>query len=201
MTTLAQLKSDTAAWLHKTSLTDVIPSFVRLAEARIRNDVRVPRMQSETELSLSAQSVAMPPNCLEPIRVYLDVPHQRALQYKPPNAFYTSGEFELSGNPTTYTVEGQNIIFAPAPTGTPTAKLLYWAAWDALFADEDTNWLLTNHYNIYLYAVLAEGAAYLEDDEQAAKWGSQYAGVAQQLARRQKTAQFMVPLHGSAGGP
>jgi hypothetical protein len=179
----------------------VIPSFVRLAEARIRSDVRVPRMQTATDLTLSSATVSLPSNFLEAIRLYLNVAYQREITYRPPAVFYTSTEYETSGNPTIYTIEGNSLVFAPAPTGSPTAKLLYWAAWDTLSADADTNWLLTNHYNVYLYATLAEGSAYLEDDEQAAKWGGQYAQVVAQIMRRAKWGSAMVPLFSSSENP
>lgn len=194
MTTYATLKSDVASFLHKSNLTDVIPTFVRLAEARIRTDIRVPAMQSMTDVTVSAQSVSLPANFLDPIRLYLDVPYQRELAYRPPNVFYTSQENERAGNPTIYTIEGQSLKFAPTPTDSPTAKLLYWAAWDVLSADSDTNWLMTNHYPVYLYAALAEGSAFLEDDQQAGKWGNLYSTSVQSVNRRSKWSMAAAPL-------
>lgn len=194
MTTYAKLKTDVAAFLHKSNLTDTIPTFVTLAEARIRTDVRVPAMQSATDVTISAQSVSLPANFLDPIRLYLDVPYQKEISYRPPNVFYTSTEIEQGGNPTIYTIEGQSLKFAPVPADSPTAKLLYWAAWDVLSADADTNWLMTNHYPVYLYATLAEGAAFLEDDQQAQKWGNLYSTTVQAVNRRAKWAVAAAPM-------
>lgn len=194
MTTYATLKSDVASFLHKSNLTDVIPTFVRLAESRIRTDIRVPAMQTMTDLTISGQSVSLPANFLDPIRLYLNVAYQRDLMFRPPNVFYTSQENERSGNPTIYTIEGQSIKFAPTPTDSPTAKLLYWAAWDVLSSDSDTNWLMTNHYPVYLYATLAEGSSYLEDDQQAQKWGALYSTAVQSVNRRSKWSMAAAPL-------
>lgn len=201
MTTYATLKTDVAAYLHKSNLTDTIPTFVRLAESRIRHDVRVPAMQTAIDLTLSAQSVSLPANFLDPIRLYLAVAYQRELRYRPPGVFWTSQESEIGGNPTIYTIEGQNVKVAPVPTDSPTAKLLYWAAFDVLSADADTNWLLTYHYPIYLYGTLAEGSAYLEDDEQAQKWGGQYAAVLGQISKRAKWSVAAAPLASSSINP
>lgn len=194
MTTYATLKTDIATFLHKSNLTDTIPTFVRLAESRIRTDVRVPAMQSMTDLTISSGTVSLPANFLDPIRLYLDVPYQREILYRAPNVFYTSTEIERGGNPTIYTIEGQSLKFAPIPSDSPTAKFLYWAAWDVLSADADTNWLMTNHYPVYLYAALAEGSSYLEDDQQAQKWGNLYSTSVAAVNRRAKWAMAASPL-------
>lgn len=194
MTTYATLKSDIATFLHKSNLSAVAPTLVRLTESRIRTDIRVPVMQTMTDLTVSSQSVSLPANFLDPIRLYLNVPYQRELSYRPPNVFFTSQENERSGNPTIYTIEGQSIKFAPTPTDSPTAKLLYWAAFDELSDDSDTNWLLTNHYNVYLYGALAEGAAFVEDDQQAQKWGALYSTAVNAVNRRSKWSMAASPL-------
>ena len=200
MTTYATLKTDVATYLHKSSLTSVIPTFVRLAEARIRNDVRVPAMQSSIDLTVSSESVSLPANFLDPIRLYVDEPYKREILFRPPSVFHRSNQKELSGTPEIVTIEGQNMLFAPVPTSSATVKLLYWAAFDVLSADSDTNWLMTYHYPVYLYATCAEGAAYLEDDQQAQKWGQQYAQAVSMLSRRSKWAVSVSPMTKMAEG-
>lgn len=200
MTTYATLKSDVASYLHRSDLTSTIPTFVRLAESRIRHDVRVPAMQTTVDLTISAQSVSLPANFLDPIRVYLDVAYQREIAYRPPSVFWRSNESERGGNPTIYTIEGQSIKFAPVPTDSPVAKMLYWASFDTLSADDDTNWLLTYHYPVYLYATLAEASAFLEDDQQAGKWGSSYAQAAAAVVKRAKWSMAAMPISRTAEG-
>lgn len=51
MTTYATLKSDIAGWLLRDDLTAAIPSFIRLAEAAIRRDVRIRQMLKVSTLT------------------------------------------------------------------------------------------------------------------------------------------------------
>jgi hypothetical protein len=44
----------------------------------------------------------------------------------------------------------------------------------SLSASVDTNWLLTNHPDIYLYGTLLEAAPYLKDDARVALWQNEY---------------------------
>ena len=52
--------------------------------------------------------------------------------------------------------------------------MLYLASYAALTDPADTNDLLSDHYDLYLYNALAHGFGYLRDDEQAAKWLGRY---------------------------
>ena len=65
MTTYATLKSDVAGWLLRDDLTTAIPSFVRLAEASIRRDLRIRQMLRTYTLTISAQSQALPEDFME----------------------------------------------------------------------------------------------------------------------------------------
>jgi hypothetical protein len=49
-------------------------------------------------------------------------------------------------------------------------QLLGVPEFDEPVTDSDTNWLLTQHPDLYLYAALVESAPYLKDDERIALW-------------------------------
>lgn len=199
MTTHATLKTDIALYMARDDLEVYIPTFIRLAESRIAKDVRVRAMETSTDLTLSSQSVSIPSGFLAARRLYFDSTTQRGLTYVTPDAFYKSSLYTAAGNPSTFTIEGDNFVFAPAPSGSPVAKLLYFKKFDALAAEADTNWLLENAYDVYLYACLAETKAFIEDDEQAAKWASVYKDSVANLNKVERRSRRMGPLRRQGG--
>lgn len=162
ITTYAELKTAVANWLHRTDLTSVIPDFIAIAESRIRHDVRCRAMEATATGTLSAAEVALPTRFAEARRVMLA---DRVLTYTSLSGFHPRREWGTG----VYTIEGSNFIF-PATSG---AYEIQYYAWFAAFSGaSDTNTLLTNHPDIYLFAALAEAAQYVGDNP--ALWLSRY---------------------------
>lgn len=170
MTTYATLKSDVADYMARDDLTAVIPTLVRLAESRIRDMVRVNDMETTTDLTISGRTTALPTGLLGIKRLIIDSTTYRQLEFVPADEGWRDLAYITDGEPQKYTIEGSNLIVFPAPATSVTGKLTYLGAYDALVNDADTNWLLANAYDVYLYGTLAEAKGYIEDDEQAAKW-------------------------------
>lgn len=189
--TYLDLKNAVASWLHRTDLTTVIPTFISLAESRIRHDVRCRAMEATTSGSLSAATVALPTRFAEAIRVKLD---DETLSYTTRTSFTSREDWGDS----VYTIEGSNFVF-PATSGD---YVIDYYAWFAAFsADGDTNTLLTNHPDIYLYASLAEAASYLSADP--TQWLSRYGVAVQRLKTSEQKAYggpLVVRVEGSASG-
>ena len=171
------LQASVASWMHRTDLTTVIPDLVVLAEARIARDLRLRRQVTSTTLSTVAatQAVALPSDYLELENISCTVSGiDRNLEYiniERLNVKYPDGSW--NGPPMVYTLEGDNILLGPVPDAVYSLPIFYYSRWVAL-ATTSTNWLLTNHPNIYLYATLAEAADYVHDAEAMAKWESKY---------------------------
>jgi hypothetical protein len=55
--------------------------------------------------------------------------------------------------------------------------LTYWQAIPALSASNTTNWMLTAHPGLYLYATLVEASPYLRDNDQVIVWAQQYKSI------------------------
>lgn len=174
MSTYSQLVSDVSDWLNRDDLAGVIPSFVRLCEAEIRRKVRVRAMETTADITVDAQTVALPTGFIEARRFSLNETNG-ALEYLPPERLWESNlASESAGQPTAFTIEGDNFVFAPTPSGTYTGKLLYYKAFTAFSADADTNWLLDNAYDVYLYGSLLHSAPYIGDDERIQLWERMY---------------------------
>ena len=180
--TYGDLKTAVANWLHRTDLTSIIPDFVALAESRIRHDVRCRAMEATATGTLSAATVALPTRFAEARRVCLA---DRVLAYKPLRAYSPDETLEWG----VYTVDGTNFVF-PGTTGD--YEIQYYA-WFAPFADDgDTNTLITNHPDIYLWATLAEARGYIGGDPSMDL--SRYQQAVQRLRDSERRAAFAGPL-------
>jgi len=169
MTDFATLKSDVALYMARSDLDTTIPTFVRLCESRIRKTVRIPEMETTDDLALAAQTVALPAGFIAMRRIYSDSTTDRPLEYQPPEICWSDASFTTPGAPIAYTIEGTNLSVFPYAANY-VAKINYWKAFNALSGDADTNWLLTNAYDVYLYGTLMEAKAFIEDDAQVQKW-------------------------------
>ena len=188
MTTYATLKSDIAGWLLRDDLTAAIPSFVRLAEASIRRDLRIRQMLRTYTLTLSAQSQALPEDFMELERIVLDSTTS-SLSYLPPSALFANSAYTESGDPQYYTIEGDYLITAPDATGSD-VMLCYYKAYSSLTNDSDTNWLLTNAYDVYLYGSLSHAAPYIKEDGRVQLWNAGYSEAIAKLNKMERRSAF-----------
>ena len=62
--------------------------------------------------------------------------------------------------------------YAPEPNDTFDTKMTYWRKVGVLSTDNTTNWLLTDHPDIYIYGALMHTAPYLKDDPRLQIWQS-----------------------------
>lgn len=186
------LLASVASWVNRTDLTSVIPDFVTLAEARIARDLRLRSQVTAATITTVAgtQSAALPTGWLEFENLtvvsspdvqlnYVNIQH---LDTKYPNNSYT-------GCPVVYSIEGQQILFGPVPDAAYSVSVLYYKRLDPLNTTP-TNWLLTNHPGIYLWAALSESAPFLKDDKRALVWETKYANELSALEESDTRGQF-----------
>jgi hypothetical protein len=192
LSTYTELQASVANWLHRTDLTAVIPDLIVLAEARIARDLRLRSQVVSTTLSTVAnqRSVAFPADWLEFENVTLVGDPDTTLTYV--NIQYLDTRFPnnaATGKPVVCSIEGQNLLLGPAPDAVYSISTLYYQRFVAL-ASTPTNWLLTYHPSLYLFATLAEAAPFLQDDPRAALWEGKYASDVARLQMSDDAGQF-----------
>lgn len=192
LNTYAGLKTSIAAWLKRSDLTTIIPDLVVLAEARIARDLRLRRQIVSANLTLTAsvQGVDLPLDWLEFENVTLNGDPPRQLTYVNIEHLDSKYPSTWTGMPAVYTLEGDKILFGPTPDKAYTAGVFYYGKFAALSADTDTNWLLTNHPSIYLFAALAEAEPYLVNDNRAVMWEAKYSKDMNELQTADDAAMF-----------
>lgn len=201
ISTFAELKTALANFSDRADLAARLGEFVALAETRIfygsqeapfnSDPLRIRAMETSTDLTINAQTVALPTRYLGLRRQYISGDNGLKIDMVSPDAFW--GEFSsptYSGRPFRYTIEGENFVFGPLPDATYTGKLLYWQKFAALSADGDTNWLLANAPAAYLQGALIELYDYLKDFEAKTNAHKAFAGVINALNSADKTDRY-----------
>jgi hypothetical protein len=175
LATLTDLKASVADWLNRSDLTAVIPDFITLAEAALKRDPRVRRYEIGASLTCDTPTEALPVDTLSVEALYHDGPtHYGAIEIVSADMIgKLRGQLGPTGVPQYASVSEGLLVFAPAPDAAYTVKLMYWQTLTALSVSNTTNWLLTSHPDIYLYATLVESAPYLKDDPRIGVWRSE----------------------------
>lgn len=144
-----------------TSLSDVFDRLTKLAEARLNRELRLSDQITETTLTISGGSAALPSDFLEMIGVYNGSGYEYVAQ--PSQANRTTGPQSYYG------IEGGNLV-TKGPDGDRTIQ--YYAAIPTLTTSlTTTNWLLAKYPAVYLYAVAFEAAKHKRDAELAGQMG------------------------------
>lgn len=167
-----ELQASIANWANKDDIGEVVPDFIRLAEVRIATELKSQHLITQTTITTDASSKALPSNYKGAITAYLDSNPKTSLDYLTPDEFYRREVSSSSGRVTAYTIGGQTIYFGPSPDDSYSCVLWHYATPD--IATDDTNSLLTNYPNLYLFASLVEAANFIEDDAMEAKYEAKY---------------------------
>jgi hypothetical protein len=191
LATYTDLLASIAGWMNRTDLTAVIPDFVTLAEARISRDLRLRKQIVTSTLTTASgtRGVSLPTDWLQFENVSVLSSPEAQLTYAPvehlDTVYPNNG---TSGKPSLYTIEGDQILFGPTPDAAYTVSILYYARFAAL-QTASTNWLLTNHPSVYLYACLLQACLYVRDKSGAADYQGLYNDVMNSLQSQDDSAQ------------
>jgi len=197
LTNYSDLKSTIANYLARTDLTDQIPDFIRLAEVRLRRDLRIRQMlKSATTLTTGGDStVGLPSDFLELRNIHLVTNPIRDLQFVSPAIFYRNGRVHESGIPVFYTVMANEFKFAPAPDGEYTLDMLYYAAPEYLSDTVPSNEFMANCPDLLLYGALVEAEPYLMNDARIQLWAGMFdRGLATLTAADDRAEYSGVPI-------
>ena len=198
LTTYLELTAAVRDWIGRTNdtvyLTDTrVADVVRLAEVDIYERLRVREMEASADLTINAQTVAIPTDMIGVRRLYLDADPRVEMEYMAPPHFWGQFSATVTGQPYAYTMEGDSFVFGPAPDATYTGKLLYWRRLPALAGA--TNALFNRQPDLWLYGGLAHAAIFTQDDEQLARFKQLFAdGIARADMSNERARYGGAPL-------
>lgn len=175
-TSYSDLKTTIASYLARSDLTAMIPTFIQLAELRLRRELRTRQMLVVATASTTGgdSTVGLPTDFLEMRDIHVNTNPITTLAYSAPNAFYNSYRATESGKPTDYTVLATELQLSPVPDSAYQLQMLYYAQPYFLSDTNTGNVFLTNYPDALLYASLGEAEPYLMNDARLQTWASLY---------------------------
>ncbi len=194
----ADLQNDIQDYLEQEEVIDKIPTFIRLAEARMNRELSVRWMHKQRTGSIDSGIVALPADFIEVVAWRLTTTSRpETAERVTAEQFFnmpTSQAGVGSGHPRYYTIIGTDSYWSPNPTGVDSGtynySLEYLATIENLSATNTTNWLLTLAPDCYLYGALLEAMPYVIDDERMQTWATMYERAVKSLVAMDSRGKY-----------
>ncbi len=173
ISTYSELNTAVANWLDRDDLTDRIPEFITLCEARFNRSLRIRAMETldiSVDTVSGTSTVALPTGYVQMRDINLITSPITQLQYLTPEIMNRVHAGSNSGKPETYTIIANKILFGPTPDAVYDISMLYYKTFDALSDSAPTNWVITNAPDVYLYGTLLEAEPFLMNDQRVQLW-------------------------------
>lgn len=191
--TYSELQTAISGWLHRSDLATKAPDFIALAESRLNRLLRLRTMESNEAMTASAgsRSVALPAGFIDPLALWLELASGRSeLRFYHPSVLPVTTS---TGVPTCWTVDGANLAFE-RPVDQAYSLTLRMLKAFSLSDAQPTNWLLTNHPDLYLYGALIESAPYIRDDARIALWQERFDRAFAEVQAKEHRSQSLATL-------
>jgi hypothetical protein len=181
ITDYASLQTELQSWLwNRTDVVARIPVFVQLCEAQMNRRLQARLSVVRVAVTIADETLALPDDFAGAISILSGSNPPFELDFVTPDGLSLRANgagAAQSGNPDTYTVEGQNLRFYPRPDTPMPAMLTYRQRIPALSNSNPSNWILANHPDVYLYGALMQSAPWLRDDQRVAMWQQAFAQI------------------------
>lgn len=190
ITDYKSLKDACESWLARSTLTDQLPHFVQLAEARIAygsgepgfesEPIRIRSMEKTSTVSIADGVGTLPSDFLEAIRV-----RTSGDPVKPIPLIGRQLLFDRTWPSTGHDVaaiDGLSLVLGSGAASANVA-LTYFSRPAPLALDTDTTSLLSECPALYLSATLAEAFHFVRNIEEAQLWLQKFRGAAVALTR------------------
>jgi len=190
--TFSELKTAAANWLGRDDLTDRIPEFIVLAEARMNRiiDARAQEVRATATLTADDAYTSLPTDLRTIRSVQLNTTPTTVCRFMPPAMLERTYPSTTTGKPLAYTVIGTEIKFAPTPDSGYTAEILYTQGITALSDTNANNTYLTRSPDAYLYGTLSEAHRYLMDPAQANNFDQLFSRVMAEISDEDDEARW-----------
>jgi hypothetical protein len=169
--TSAGLRASIADWLNRGDLTAQIPDFILMAEGRLNRILRTPDMEAHATASTIAgnEFVAFPTGFIGMREFHIQGNPIVNLDQMSLGEMHREFSLSPAAKPKKYAIANNQIALGPIPDGAYVLDMFYYAKLPPL-ASNATNWLLTAHPDLYLYAALLQSEAFIIDDERIGLW-------------------------------
>ena len=175
--TFAELKVAAANWLDRSDLTDRIPEFISLAEARFNRILRIRDMETVSTAISTAEGTReydLPTGFVQMKEFHLTTDPLTPLSYITPEMMTRMQAGSTKAKPEVFTIIADKVRLGPNPDAVYTTSMLYYKTFTALSASNTTSDMLTNNPDVYLYGTLLEAEPFKMNDEIVALWATAF---------------------------
>jgi len=193
LSTYSELQTTVANYLNRDDLTTLIPTFITLTENRLNRELRVrANMVRATTTTTAGQAFYDLPSDLIELRniTYDSNSQSHALRYLSPESVSREYGTILSGQPRAYTNLGNDLKLTPTPDAAYTISINYYSQLRSLSDNVTTNDVLAEYPSLYLFGSCLEGAIYLNDTDQANRFGSVFQKALDDVQRAEEAARY-----------
>lgn len=169
----SKLREVIADWSNRADLTEQIPVFIEMTEARLKRDLRDKvRMSKRAEAEVSGEYFPLPCDWCETIKVIADGSVLRLADS------FNVERLELYSGPKFYRHAGDQLQLLPAADisyGEPVPFVIEYLAFPEALSDENpSNWVLETYPDLYIYGAMLQVAPFLQDDARIPVWSQAY---------------------------
>jgi len=192
ITTYSELKTAVANSLARTDLTDNIPDFIALAEARLSRELETREQEKRATATLTASDefISLPTDLREVRSVKLNTSPNTVLEYMSPTSLDNNYPSAGTGKPAAYSIVGTEMKLRPVPDSGYTAEIIYIGSLSALSDSNATNTMLTRHPDAYLTGALVEAYLYLMDDQRAQLYDQKFTRIIEEIRKDEQRAHY-----------
>lgn len=179
-------------WSHRKDILTLIPDFVALAEYEMYNNAETQLRIRDSEIVSTALTagryISTPPNFEEARSVeLLSGGDYVSLIYAAPEQLK---RLPSNGRPTHFTVVGEEIEFNVTPDSEYTIQIQYYKRPDAINDANQTNSIITNYPNIYLYGTLHQLFLWSMDADETIKYAGKFQDAIKGANKANKKARY-----------
>jgi len=170
----SELQTAVANWLDRDDLTDRIPEFIALAEARFNRVLRLRSMEAKYTADTVAgqRNLALPTGYIQMRNFQVNTSPLTTLSYVTPEIYDRVWGGSTSGTPKFYTILANEVSFGPIPGSVMEVEMLFYKKFDNLSVSATTNSLLTDSPDLYLYGAMLEAEPFIMNDERVPLWAA-----------------------------
>jgi hypothetical protein len=191
------LKQEIAEYLTRDDLTAKIPTFITLVEKQVKRRLR--RTKSRISVQFNGQAFQIPDTIAEITSV-------RLVSSQPSRDLpFTIGTPEMlaehraaygvaAGRPRFGAIVGKELLLSPEADQAYDAELIVYAAMTPLGSSVQTNSVLTEAPDVYLFGALKEAEPYLENDDRIATWETKYEQALKELKILREREEYSASL-------
>jgi len=174
ITSYTTLISAAKTYLNRSDISDdQIKEFISLAEASFNRVLRTRNQIKRSTSDVSTQFVTLPSDLLELYNIQLNSDPIVRLEQVSLSALDTlKSQSTTTGKPRYFAITGSDLEFYPSPDTTYEIEVIYFSTITPLATDAETNFLITNHPDIYCFGTLVQAEPWLMNDERIGVWGA-----------------------------